>query len=77
MPQTIVLAFSTLDGIIEDPDGSGGTPRGGWAFRDGPVAPDHFRLGPKLDTGVLLLGRKPGSCSRTSGPAGPMTFPSP
>ena len=58
MPQTIVLAFSTLDGIIEDPDGSQRTPRGGWAFRDGPVAPDHFRLGPKLDTGVLLLGRK-------------------
>jgi dihydrofolate reductase len=58
MPQTIVLAFSTLDGIIEDPDGSQGTPNGRWAFRDGPLAPDHFRLGPKLDTGVLLLGRK-------------------
>lgn len=58
MPQTIVLAFSTLDGIIEDPDGSQGTPHGGWAFRDGPPPPDHFRLGPKLDTGVLLLGRK-------------------
>ena len=58
MPQTIVLAFSTVDGIIEDPDGSQGTPRGAWAFRDGPPPPDHFRLGPKLDTGVLLLGRK-------------------
>jgi dihydrofolate reductase len=58
VPQVIVLAFSTLDGIIEDPDGSEATPLGGWAFRDGPVAPDHFRLGPKLDTGVLLLGRK-------------------
>jgi dihydrofolate reductase len=57
MPQTIVLAFSTLDGIIEDPDGQGGTPHGGWALRDGPPSPDHFRLGPKLDTGVMLLGR--------------------
>jgi dihydrofolate reductase len=57
VPHTIVLAFMTLDGIIEDPDGSGRTPYGGWAFR-GPVAPDPFRLGPKLDTGVLLLGRK-------------------
>ena len=57
MPHTIVVAFMTLDGIIEDPDGSGRTPYGGWAFR-GPVAPDPFRLGPKLDTGVLLLGRK-------------------
>jgi len=56
--QTIVLAFSTVDGIIEDPDGSQGTPRGGWAFRDGPVQPDHFRLGSKLDTGVMLLGRR-------------------
>lgn len=58
MPQTIVLAFSTLDGIIEDPDGSQGTPHGGWAFREGPPPPDHFRLGSKLDTGVLLLGHK-------------------
>jgi dihydrofolate reductase len=58
VPQTIVLAFSTLDGIIEDPDGRGGAPHGGWVFRDGPPPPDHFRLGSKLDTGVLLLGRK-------------------
>lgn len=58
MPQTIVLAFSTLDGIVDDPDGRGGTPYGGWVFRDGPPPPDHFQLGPKLDTGVLLLGRK-------------------
>jgi dihydrofolate reductase len=58
MPQTIVLAFSTLDGFIEDPDGRGGTSDGGWAFRDGPPPPDHFLLGTKLDTGVMLLGRK-------------------
>jgi dihydrofolate reductase len=58
VPQTIVLAFSTLDGIFEDPDGRGGTSHGGWVFRDGPPPPDHFRVGPKLDTGVLLLGRK-------------------
>ena len=58
MPQIIVIAFSALDGIIEDPDGRGGTPDGGWAFRDGPPPPDHFQLGAKLDTGVLLLGRK-------------------
>jgi len=58
VPQTIVIAFSTLDGITEDPDGADGTPHGRWVFRDGPPPPDHFRLGPKLDTGVLLLGRK-------------------
>ena len=59
----IVIQFITLDGIVSDPDGSGGsgdTPAGGWAFRHGPetVAGDKFRLGRTLDDGVMLLGRK-------------------
>jgi dihydrofolate reductase len=56
----IVIEFITLDGIVTDPDGSGGTPAGGWAFRHGPeaVAGDKFRLGSVLDNGVMLLGRK-------------------
>jgi dihydrofolate reductase len=60
MHRTIVIAFATLDGVIEDPDGSGGTPAGGWAFRHGPevVTNDPFKLGPLLGSGVLLLGRK-------------------
>jgi dihydrofolate reductase len=55
----IVIQFITLDGIVSDPDGSGGTPTGGWAFRHGPgtVAGDKFRLGTTLDDGVMLLGR--------------------
>jgi dihydrofolate reductase len=55
----IVIQFITLDGIVSDPDGSGGTPTGGWAFRHGPetVAGDKFRLGSTLDDGVMLLGR--------------------
>ena len=55
----IVIEFITLDGIVTDPDGSGGTPGGGWAFRHGPeaVAGDRFQLGDTLDNGVLLLGR--------------------
>ena len=55
----IVIEFITLDGIVSDPDGSGGTPTGGWAFRHGPdtVAGDKFQLGRTLDEGVLLLGR--------------------
>jgi dihydrofolate reductase len=55
----IVIEFITLDGIVTDPDGSGRTPAGGWAFRHGPeaVAGDKFRLGRTLDDGVLLLGR--------------------
>ena len=55
----IVIQFVTLDGIVSDPDGSGGTPAGGWAFRHGPetVAGDKFRLGNTLDDGIMLLGR--------------------
>jgi dihydrofolate reductase len=56
----IVIEFITLDGIVTDPDGSGGTPAGGWVFRHGreAVAGDKFLLGSVLDEGVLLLGRK-------------------
>ncbi|WP_214321739.1 dihydrofolate reductase family protein [Nonomuraea sediminis] len=55
----IVIQFITLDGIVTDPDGSAGTPGGGWAFRHGPetVAGDKFRLGRMMDEGVMLLGR--------------------
>jgi dihydrofolate reductase len=60
MYRTIVIAFSTVDGVTEDPDGRDGTPNGGWAFRHGPevVGGDKFKLGPILETGVLLLGRR-------------------
>jgi dihydrofolate reductase len=60
MGKVIVIEFTSVDGVIEDPDGSGGTPWGGWAFRYGPeaVAGDKFRLGEILDTGVMLLGRR-------------------
>jgi dihydrofolate reductase len=56
----IAIHFVTLDAIVSDPDGSDGTPTGGWAFRHGAetVAGDKFRLGSLLDTGVLLLGRR-------------------
>jgi dihydrofolate reductase len=56
----IVIQFITLDGIVSDPDGSDGTPAGGWAFRHGPqtVAGDKFRLGRTMDDGVMLLGRR-------------------
>lgn len=58
--RTIVLAYSTLDGITQDPDGRDGTPNGGWLFRHGPevVAGDKFGLGPILSTGVMVYGRK-------------------
>jgi len=60
MNRIIVIQFTTLDGVVEDPDGADGTPDGGWAFRHGPeaVAGDKFRLGELLDTGAQLLGRR-------------------
>jgi dihydrofolate reductase len=60
MNRIVVVEFTTLDGVIDDPDGSDGTAFGGWAFRYGPeaVAGDKFRLGSRLDTGALLLGRE-------------------
>lgn len=59
MGHVIVNEFVSLDGIVTDPDGSGGTPAGGWAFRygPGPVSGDKFRLGSILQTGVMLYGR--------------------
>lgn len=59
MNRVIVIQFITVDGVVEDPDGSAGTPHGGWAFRYGPeaVAGDKFELGSRLSTGALLFGR--------------------
>ena len=60
MHRTIVVVFSTADGIVEDPDGTDGTPNGGWAFRHGAeaVSGENFKLGPLFESGALLLGRK-------------------
>jgi dihydrofolate reductase len=60
MGRLIVIQFITLDGVVEDPDGSGQTAFGGWAMRHGPqgVAGDKFRLGPILERGTLLFGRR-------------------
>ena len=60
MSHVIVIEFVSLDGVMDDPDGSDGSPQGGWAFRYGPeaVAGDKFGLGDVLDTGTMLLGRR-------------------
>jgi dihydrofolate reductase len=58
MGKVIVAQFVTLDGRVEDPDGSAGTPSGGWAFRHPEVvAGDKFLFGETLETGVMVLGR--------------------
>jgi dihydrofolate reductase len=60
MSRIIVIEFTSLDGVVHDPDGAEGSTHGGWAFRHGPqaVAGDKFRLGEVLDAGALLLGRR-------------------
>ncbi len=60
MGRVIVVQFSTLDGVVEDPDGSDHTAFGGWALRHGPqaIAGDKFRLGPLMEHGTLLFGRR-------------------
>jgi dihydrofolate reductase len=61
MGDVIVIQFATLDGVVSDPDGRGGTGYGGWAFRFGPgaVSDDKFRLGARMEhEGVQLYGRR-------------------
>jgi dihydrofolate reductase len=60
MGDVIVIQFTTLDGVVSDPDGRWGTGHGGWAFRygPGPVSDDKFRLGARMEQGVQLYGRR-------------------
>jgi dihydrofolate reductase len=59
MSKVIVIQFITLDGVTEDPDGSGGFRDGGWMFRfPDAVGGDKFKLGPLFNSGTLLLGRR-------------------
>jgi dihydrofolate reductase len=58
MGNIVVTEFMTLDGVFEDPGGSEGFERGGWAFKyergeDG----DGFKLDETMVSDALLLGR--------------------
>ena len=58
MGRIVVSEFVSLDGVMEDPGGSEGTPSGGWAFRfergaDG----DTYKLEELQDAEAMLLGR--------------------
>jgi dihydrofolate reductase len=59
MSRIVVSEFVTLDGVMEDPGGSEGTERGGWAFQfeRGPEG-DKFKLDEALESDAMLLGRK-------------------
>ena len=58
MGKLVVTEFVTLDGVMEDPGGSEGSERGGWAFQfeRGPEG-DKFKLDELMASDALLLGR--------------------
>ena len=58
MAKIVVSQFVSLDGVIEDPGGSEGWDRGGWAFKydRGPEG-DQFKLDEVMASDSLLLGR--------------------
>lgn len=59
MRRIVVSEFVTLDGVMEDPGGSEGTPFGGWAFKfERGVAGDRFKLEELQAADALLLGRR-------------------
>src|ERR687885_414422 len=58
MARVIVSQFVTLDGVMEDPGGSEGFERGGWAFQfDRGAEGDKFKLDETMESDALLLGR--------------------
>jgi dihydrofolate reductase len=59
MGKVVVSEFVTLDGVIEDPGGSEGFERGGWAFQfDRGAEGDEFKLDELRAADALLLGRR-------------------
>jgi dihydrofolate reductase len=59
MGKLVVSEFVTVDGVMEDPGGSEGFERGGWAFQfERGAEGDKFKLEEALAADALLLGRK-------------------
>jgi dihydrofolate reductase len=58
MAKVVVSQFVSVDGVIEDPGGSEGSERGGWAFKfeRGPAG-DQFKVDEVMASDALLLGR--------------------
>ena len=58
MGRIVVTEFVSVDGVMEDPGGSEGWDRGGWAFKyeRGPDG-DQFKLDEVMAADGLLLGR--------------------
>jgi dihydrofolate reductase len=60
MPQIIVTAFVSLDGVMEAPGGEAGYRNAGWTFKDVPFDPAAYEIkGTEQEScGGLLLGRR-------------------
>ena len=59
MGTIVVSQFVTVDGVMEDPGGSEGMERGGWALQfDRGEDGDRFKLEELMESSALLLGRK-------------------
>jgi dihydrofolate reductase len=58
MAKVVVSQFTSVDGVVEDPGGSEGWDRGGWAFKfdRGPEG-NKFKLDEVMASDALLLGR--------------------
>jgi dihydrofolate reductase len=58
MARIVVSQFVSLDGVFEDPGGSEGWDRGGWAFKyERGSEGDKFKLDEVMAADALLLGR--------------------
>ena len=59
MARIVVTEFVTLDGVFEDPGGSEGVERGGWAFQfERGEEGDRFKLDETMGSEAMLLGRR-------------------
>jgi hypothetical protein len=58
MREVIVSEFVSLDGVMQDPGGTGELDRGGWSFQfdRGPEG-DEFKVDELAAADALLLGR--------------------
>ena len=67
MARIVVTEFVTLDGVFEDPGGSEGVDRGGWAFQfERGEEGDKFKLDETMGSEAMLLGRRVTSCPVTA-----------
>lgn len=58
MGKLVVSEFMSVDGVVEDPGGSGGTAQGGWSFRNSAPGSLPYKFDELMAGDVMLLGRR-------------------